>query len=195
MPDEGFDPLRIAAALRARDVAYVLAGGLAATARGSAIATAEVEICVADDDGNLWHLGLALEDLAAVPEPGEQDDDHRVTFMSTAGRFVVIEVPEGYGELRTRAIDTDLGHGVIAPVAAVEDLVDLARASGDLEAAAHLASFVDAGADAEDETAAEDRGPDEQKTRTTDRVWSALERVDSFLSDLDTRGPKRRRGD
>jgi len=189
MPDEGSDPIRIVAALRARDVSFVLTGGLAAAARGSGVTTADVEVCVADDEANLLRLGLALEDLVATPAPSEHDDEHRVSFRSTAGRFAILEAPEGYEALRARSADTDLGRGVTARVAAVEDLVELARASGDLGSAAHLASFAE---DVPDEPMViEDQASDEP--RRTERMWSALERVDSFLSDLDSRGLKRRR--
>jgi hypothetical protein len=191
MPDEGSDPIRIVAALRARDVSFVLTGGLAAAARGSGVTTADVEVCVADDEANLLRLGLALEDLVATPAPSEHDDEHRVSFGSTAGRFAILEAPEGFEDLRARAEDTDLGRGVTARVAAVEDLVELARASGDLEAAAHLASFADGELDTP--MVIEDARSDEP--RRTERVWSALERVDTFLSDLDARGLKRHRDD
>jgi hypothetical protein len=189
MSDEGFDPVRVIAALRARDVSFVLAGGLAAAARGSAVATADVEVCVADDDENLVRLSLALEDLVATPAPIDRDDEHRVTFGSLAGRFSVVEVPEGFEQLQARAEETDLGRGVHARVAAVEDLVDLARANGDLETAAHLASFADGAPDAP--LVIEDTSSGEPSR--TARVWSALERVDSFLTDLDARSLKRRR--
>lgn len=189
MPDEGSDPVRIVAALRARDVSFVLTGGLAAAARGSGVTTADVEVCVADDEANLLRLGLALEDLGANPMPSEDDDEHRVSFGSAAGRFAILEAPEGYEALQARGADTDLGRGVTARVAAVEDLVELARASGDLEAAAHLASFAEAEPDAP--LVIEDQESNEP--RRTERMWSALERVDSFLSDLDARGLKRHR--
>lgn len=191
MPDEESDPIRIVAALRARDVSFVLAGGLAATARGSAVTTADVEVCVADDEQNLLRLGLALEDLVATPVPSEHDGEHRVSFGSSAGRFVVVETPEAYEALLSRAEDTDLGRGVTARVAAVEDLVELARAGGDLEAAAHLASFADE--EPGSPMVIEDARSGEP--RRSERVWSALERVDSFLSDLDSRGLKRHRDD
>jgi hypothetical protein len=189
MPDEGFDPVRIVAALRARDVSFVLAGGLAAAAQGSAVATADVEACVDGDEANLQRLGLALGDLAAASAPSGRDDEHRVTFDSVAGRFTIVEVPDGFDPLRERADEKDLGRGVVVRVAAVEDLVGLARAGGDLETAAHLSSLVSDGDDGalviEDATTGE--------PRRTQRVWSALERVDTFLSDLDSNGLKRRR--
>jgi hypothetical protein len=125
----------------------------------------------------------------ATPSPTERDDDHRVTFGSVGGRFTVVEVPEGFDALRDRAEDADLGHGVTARVAAVEDLVDLARASGDLEVAAHLASFAEGAP--ETPLVIEDEAPAEPRKGA--KVWSALERVDTFLTDLDSRGIKRRR--
>jgi hypothetical protein len=190
MSDEGFDPLRIVATLRARGVSYVLTGGIAAAVHGSAIATADIEVCLADDGENLRRVGLALEDLVAVPSPREGDDDHRLTFDSGAGRFTIVEVPSGFEELLERSSVIDLGHAVVAPVAAVEDLVDLARASGDLEAAAHLSSFTESAADT-----SEPPDPGADKHPRAERMWSALERVDAFLSDLDSGKLRRRRDD
>lgn len=188
MPDEGFDPIRIVAALRARDVSFVVAGGLAAAARGSAVTTADVEVCVEGDESNLQRVGLALEDLTASPSPTPGDDEHRATFSSSAGRFTIVELPEGFSALRSRAEDTDLGRGVVVHVAAVEDLVDLARAMGDLEAAAHLAALSE-----DRETALVIEDVVEGEPRRRERVWSALERVDAFLTDLDAKGLKHRR--
>lgn len=188
MSDEGFDPIRIVAALRARDVSLVVAGGLAAVARGSSVATADVEVCVDVDEGNLRRVGLALADLAAGPSPGPRDDEHRVTFASIAGRFAIVEIPSGFGPLWERAEETDLGLGVTARVASVEDLVDLARTTGDLETAAHLASLDD---EQGGPLVIEDVPGDEPRRR--ERVWSALERVDSFLTDLDAKSLRRRR--
>lgn len=187
MLDEGLDPIRIVAALRARDVSFVVAGGLAAAAHGSAVATADVEVCVDGGEMNLQRVGLALEDLVASPSPTDGDDEHRATFVSIAGRFTIVELPEGLDALRSRAEETDLGRGVIVPMAAVEDLVDLARATGDLETAAHLAALTH---DRETALVIEDVVEGEPGRRQ--RMWSALERVDTFLSDLDAKSLKRR---
>jgi hypothetical protein len=187
MPDELDDPIRIIAALRARGVNFVLVGGLAAAAQGSTITMAGVEVCLADDDENLKRLGLALDDLGAVAIPAELEDDHRVSFDSEAGRLTCVEVPGGFQDLRDRAALADLGLGVTAPVAAVEDLVGMARSSGDLESAARLASFANEPTivlEPAEETTAE-------RPRVTRRVISVLERVDTFLTDLDSRGTKR----
>jgi hypothetical protein len=189
MPDEPQDPIRIVAALRARGVNFVLVGGLAAATKGSTITTASVEVCLDDDQANLQRLGLALDDLGAIAMPGEEGDDHRVSFTSTAGRLTCVEVPGGYGDLQQRASVTDLGLGVVASVAAVEDLVDLARATGDLESAARLASYADEPTIVLE--SASEEGPTVERPKVTQRVLTALERVDTFLSDLDSRGLKR----
>jgi hypothetical protein len=73
-------------------------------------------------------------------------------------------------------------------VAALEDLMDLARATGDLEVAAHLAALTE---DRETALVIEDVVAGEPRRR--ERVWSALERVDTFLTDLDAKGLKHRR--
>ena len=74
---EQFDPLRIVAGLRAHGVNYVLIGGLAAAAHGSPVETDDMDICLASDDQNLDRFGLALLDLGANPVPDDGEDEDR----------------------------------------------------------------------------------------------------------------------
>jgi hypothetical protein len=144
MPDQAFDPFRILAALRAHGVHYVLVGGLAAVAQGSPAGTDDVDICVDGDDVNLKRLGLALEDVGATQKPIPPGEEHRVSFRTLAGGLDCLEPPPGspgFGELASRAVEMDLGQGVVARVASVDDLVEMKRAAGDLAAAAHIAAL------------------------------------------------------
>ncbi len=164
-PSETLDPLRIAAALRAHGVSYVLVGGLAAAAWGSPNETDDIDICLTAHEGNLERLGLALMDIGAVRRP-EKGDEHRVSFRTNAGQLDVFEVTGDYAAIHARSSEVDLGRGLIVHVASVEDLVRLKRASGDLAGAAHLDSlghkFVP---EALDERTSEDSPAPRSKTR------------------------------
>jgi hypothetical protein len=185
-----FDPLRILAALGAHDVRYVLVGGLAATLQGSPSETDDVDICLASDDENLERLGLSLDGLGATGLPPE--DDHRASFSTAAGRLDCLELPHGslsFEQLAEHASSMDVGHGLHARVASLEDLVTLKRASGDLQAAAHLASLSHEEPAHVAEASAEDAAATEPPPRN--RLWKALEDVDSFLTRL-TEGERTR---
>jgi len=184
---EGFDPLFILAALRSHGVSYVLVGGLAAICRGSPGETDDVDVVLPSDQENLARLGLALEDLGAQPGPDTAVGDHRVSFVTKAGRLDCLEMGQGYAELDAVAEDLHLDHGVIARIASVPDLVRLKRQSGDLSTVAHLAALdappapaAAAGAAAPDDMSEHGPAPE----RRGERVWQALERVDTFLTDL-----------
>src|SRR4249919_4363749 len=121
MPEE-FDPLRILAGLQAHGVSYVLIGGLAAAAHGSPVETDDVDICLPlEDDENLKRLGLALDDLGARPAT-DDTGEHRVSFDTIWGRLDCLENPIGFGRLDASAEKIDLGRGVVARVASIEDL-------------------------------------------------------------------------
>jgi hypothetical protein len=61
-----FQAGRILAALNAHQVDFVLVGGLAGMARGSAYPTSDVDIACARDRGNLEQLAEALRSLGAL---------------------------------------------------------------------------------------------------------------------------------
>jgi hypothetical protein len=188
MHGEGFDPFRIVASLRAHGVRYVIVGGLAATAYGSPTATDDVDVCLAGDDGNLQKLGLALADLGGTMVSDPAQGSARVSFVTVAGRIDCIET-DRYDELEARAAQVELGHGVVARVAAVDDLAELKRAAGDLRGAAHVASLVP-DVDVSDrlvELPPEDAAPARDRGRVRDRIWGALEDVDTFLTNLTER--------
>jgi hypothetical protein len=144
MPDPTFDPFRILAALRAHGVHYVLVGGLAAAAQGSPAETDDVDVCLDGDDVNLKRLGLALEDLRARQRPVEPGQEHRVSFQTVSGGLDCLEPSPGspgFAELASRAVEMDLGEGILARVASTQDLAEMKRAAGDLAGAAHIAAL------------------------------------------------------
>ena len=190
MSEAMFDPLRVVAGLRAHGVRYVLVGDLASMAHGSSVTAHRIEICVADDEDDVERLGLLLQALGAEQEDGS-GDAHRACFQTAAGSVECLEVPrEGrFTEMEARAIDVDLGSGVIARVAALEDVAEQRVASQDLVGAVRAATLVAAGRD-RPETWAEDVdefGPEDRETGPATpwrRVGRALNDVDRFLTDL-----------
>jgi hypothetical protein len=144
VPDPTFDPFRILAALRAHGVHYVLVGGLAAAAHGSPAGTDDVDVCLDGDDANLKRLGLALGDLRASQRPIEPGQEHRVSFQTVSGGLDCLEPAPGsagFAELASRAVEMDLGEGIHARVASIDDLAEMKRAAGDLAGAAHIAAL------------------------------------------------------
>jgi hypothetical protein len=204
MPTQAPDPIRILAGMRAHDVRYILVGGLAAAAHGSPLDSDEVEVIISGDQDNLEHLALVLDDLEAKPRVVA--DEHHMAFQTVAGALDCAELPMGivgFADLYARASDVDVGQGVVVRVAALEDLAELKRASGDLSAAAHLASFHRDPEPAEESAKPRRvwRRPKGEVTTTVDaaapegpgrgeRLWKALESVDDFLTGLDERRPR-----
>jgi hypothetical protein len=185
MGDPRFDPLRIAAALRSHGVSYVLVGDIAAAAHGAPVETDETDILVPEDDANLDRLGLALLELGA--QPVDAGDQHHSSFDTLAGRLNLIETAAAFEHVWADAVDLDLGRGVNARVASLETMSRLRLESGDLVGAARLATIGGAEMRADDED--DDPGPAGQAPRRfRDAVWEKLERVDDFLTDLDSRG-------
>ena len=190
---ENFDPIRVAAAFRAHGVDYVLVGGVATAAHGAALDPDDIDVLLPPDDDNVTRVGLALLELGALAV--DTGDDHRSTFTTTAGRLDLIEIPEGFDDVAARAVRTDLGRGVIAPVASMEDLARLKRAAGDLVDAARLRTMAE-----EDEPSPEDGAPRSEHDDLSEphhaagKIMRALERVDDFLTELDSHGIRRKRG-
>jgi hypothetical protein len=184
MDIEGFDPIRILAALQAHGVRAVVVGGLAALAHGATAATDDVDICVDGSDDNLDKLAYALAQLAARSlEAGVTRGAPRETFVTNAGRLDCIELePAAFAELDAAAVTIDVGRGVHARVAALEALTELKRHTGDLADTVRIASLSDdvtVHLDERDELSRED-----EPTRARDKVWKALEGVDTFLTKL-----------
>jgi hypothetical protein len=191
MKDE-FDPLRILAGLRAHGVNYVLVGGVAALAHGSPIDTDDVDVCLPTDDDNLQRLGLALQDLGTDPSSPRSVEDHRVSFRTESGPLDCLELTYEFEGLWTRATEMDLGRGVIARVASIDDLFRLKRESGDLSGAAHVEALMPASSELGQAEANAAGGEEGATGHRTEKIWKVLEDVDTFLTDL-TSGELRRK--
>jgi hypothetical protein len=190
-----FDPLRVAAAFRSHGVDYVLVGGVATAAHGAPMEPDDIDVLLPADDANVTCVGLALLELGA--QALEAGDEHRSTFATTAGRLDLIEIPEGFDEVASRAVRTDLGRGVIAPVASMEDLARLKRDAGQLVDAARLTTIAEDAApdlETEDDEPVSEHDILSEPQHATGRIMRALERVDDFLTDLDSGKIIRKRG-
>jgi hypothetical protein len=183
--DTRFDPLRIAASLRSHGVDYVLVGDLAAAAHGSAVDTEETDILLPEDDDNLERLGLVLIELGG--NPIDDGDEHRTSYDTSAGRLNLVETERVFEELASDSVEVDLGRGVVARVASVEHMVQLQRDSGDLVGEIRMAALSGAEFPKDDDDAPGDVAK-ASTPRFRDKIWGALESVDSFLTDLDRRG-------
>lgn len=160
-------PLRteeIIAALDRHGVDYVLIGGLAAVAHGSAIPTTDFDLVPDSSRANLGRLAGALCELGAqlrVPDLADPIDialDDRTfdafttaAFRTRHGDVDVVLRPDAPGprghfsfaELNTRALDRE-AFGVTIRVAALDDIMASKAAAGrpqDLAALPHLSAL------------------------------------------------------
>lgn len=142
-----FDFDRIVSTLARHGVAYVLIGGAAALAHGSTLATEDVDLAPARDQGNLDRLGDALVELGAklrtANEPHGLEFPCNGRFLAAmptmlnlttdAGDVDLAVAPsgfaDGYDVLAPRAIEVDFGDGMIVLVAALDDIIASKRAA------------------------------------------------------------------
>ena len=141
---QGFEPLRILAGLRSHGVSFVLVGGLGAAVRGGPVETDDVDIVLPDDPQNLPRLALSLQQLGAQLDAPTSATDDRVSYDTSYGRLDCLELPLEFASLNANAAEMDVGNGVTARVASLEDLARLKRTSPDLEGAVRLHALVGA---------------------------------------------------
>lgn len=182
---EGFDPLGIVAGLVAHGVSYVLVGELAAEVQGAPMDADRVEICLPGDQENLARLALALEQLGARQRATESAGDNQVSFDSQMGRFDCIESTTEFESLSASASNINLGRGVVARVASLDDLARSKKASADLSGAARLAAFVDV-SEAPGEELKVRVEADAPRNSRVDRILEKLGSVDVFLSEVNS---------
>jgi len=126
-------------ALNARGVRYAVIGNLAGTFHGSPLRTGDADLCPARDGDNLERLAAALRDLGArirtpdVPaglafacDAAFLAQMQMLNLITRFGDLDLSFVPSGtagYEDLKRRVVNYDLGEGLIAPVAALEDVI------------------------------------------------------------------------
>src|SRR3954447_10155391 len=139
MTEPTFAPEQIVAALNARDVAYVIVGGIAVAAHGVVRATGDLDVVPDPSPDNLERLARMLTELGA-----EHPIDGKLTGAALArpvsfklrtrhGDVQVLNrmpsVPP-YAHLRENAIRLRLAPGTIATVCSLTDLRAMKLASG-----------------------------------------------------------------
>jgi hypothetical protein len=132
--------------LNAEGVRYVLIGGLAATLHGSPLRTGDADVCPERSLDNLERLARALRALDARIRSGEAPGGlafacdaaffrnlDLVNLSTKAGDLDVAFAPSGtagYADLASRAVEYDLGNGLVVPVAALSDVIRSKEAAG-----------------------------------------------------------------
>jgi predicted nucleotidyltransferase len=138
-----FRPGPILRVLAERGVDFVVIGGYAAIAHGSAQLTRDIDICFGPEETNLQLLGEALTELDArlsgvpddvpfVPDAANLKNVEVLTLITREGRLDVLRPPTGaptYQALRRHAERYEVD-GVPVAVASLEDLIGMKRAAG-----------------------------------------------------------------
>lgn len=138
------DPRELLRVLAARAVDFVVIGGVAVQAHGHVRTTRDLDIIARPSPENAARLAAALDDLDATNRGVDAEYPHDPTdpaafaqagslFLDTrAGMLDVVQNAAGappYDELRKRSIEIALGP-VTVPIAGLDDLIALKRASG-----------------------------------------------------------------
>ena len=125
------------------DVDFVVVGGIAAVAHGSAAITRDLDITYASGQENLDRLGGVLvgldarlrgvtDDVPFVPDGRTLRHTRILTLDTPEGRLDLLAEPDGgpgYAPLRDRATIVDF-EGIRVPVASLEDLIAMKKAAG-----------------------------------------------------------------
>jgi predicted nucleotidyltransferase len=138
-----FRPGELLRQLTVAGVDFVVVGGIAAVALGSAQLTRDLDICYSSEEANLERLGHALLGLAArlrgvsddvpfVPDGRTLRRTQILTLDTREGPLDLLVDPKGspgYAELRRRA-ETAVVSGHTVCIAALDDLLAMKRAAG-----------------------------------------------------------------
>jgi predicted nucleotidyltransferase len=130
-------------ALVSHGVDFVIVGGIAVIAHGSARITRDLDVCYATDQSNLDVLGAALLDLGArlrgvseevpfVPDGRTLRRTTILTLDTDHGWIDLLAAPSGappYAALRARAERVTFGD-IAVLVASLDDLESMKRAAG-----------------------------------------------------------------
>jgi hypothetical protein len=142
-PWPDFEPTALLEALAEHAVDFVVIGGIAAIAHGSARVTQDLDISYATNPENLKALGRALMSLKAGLRGMDEDvpfvpDEHTLrrtsllTLDTSAGPLDLLAEPPGappYDELRKQARRITLGSRPVL-IASIDDLVAMKLKAG-----------------------------------------------------------------
>jgi predicted nucleotidyltransferase len=143
IPDTPLKAHPLLRALTAHGVDFVVVGGAAGLAHGSAYPTYDLDVAYARDRQNIVHLVAALKDIgvtlrgapADLPfQLGSRTIENGANFMfdSPYGSFDILGDAAGignYDELRSNAIEANI-EGVEVRVASIDHLIAMKRAAG-----------------------------------------------------------------
>lgn len=156
-PERPLDLRELLETLARHGVDYVVIGGVAVQVHGHRRTTKDLDVVPAPAADNYARLSAALAELEAAPvgmegatveiSPG---DPERLAQAPIApplatrhGVLHIVNDPAGgapYAELRSRALTVDLG-GVDIAIAALDDLIQMKRATGRPEDARDIAAL------------------------------------------------------
>jgi hypothetical protein len=139
---ETFDPVPLVEALADARVDFVLIGGLAGIAHGSAYPTYDVDVMYARDQDNLERLAAVLKSLQATVRGASPDlpfildaetleKGGNFTFETPRGALDILAYPEGappYADVKAAAEEIDLG-GRMVRVASLDHLIAMKDAA------------------------------------------------------------------
>jgi hypothetical protein len=142
-PAAEFDPTALLELLQRHEVEFVVVGGLAAAAHGSARSTFELDIAYARDRGNLERLAAALREIGATLRGAPPDVPFLLdaetlarglnfTFATRLGPLDVLGAAAGappYEVLRAAAVAVE-HRGRTIFVASVDHLIAMKEAAG-----------------------------------------------------------------
>ena len=138
-----FDPEALLRRLVEGGVDFVVVGGLAAVAHGSATFTKDLDISYAADEENLERLGRVLvaldarlrgvtDDVPFIPDGRTLRRTRVLTLTTPHGSIDLLAEPDGspaYAKLRERAAVERVA-GVEVRIASLEDLTAMKKAAG-----------------------------------------------------------------
>ena len=138
-----FDPAPLLAALAAAGVDFVVIGGVAGGAHGSAYPTFDLDVAYARDRANLKRLAGALRELGATLRGAPAELPFRLdaktlesgshfTFATAYGSLDILSDPDGapaYAELKRRGTTAEI-RGWPVTVASLDHLIAMKEASG-----------------------------------------------------------------
>lgn len=142
MPPE-FLPERLFGALSGGGVDYVVIGGIAAQAHGSAQFTGDADVCYSTAEANLERLGAVLvalgarlrgvaEDVPFAPDGRTLRRTQVLTLETKFGSLDVLAAPSGFpgfDALSDEAVHVDW-NGIAVKVASLPHLIAMKRAAG-----------------------------------------------------------------
>ena len=138
-----FDPVRICRILNEEGVEYVVVGGFAAAIRGSSLPTRDIDVVPARTSDNLDRLGRALGRMGAKIRTGDEPVPAPLDGAFLANTTAMLNLATDFGDVdlaftsagraedfagwRRSATEEELSDGVVALVAALDDVIDCKR--------------------------------------------------------------------